>query len=426
MKEWTRRYYIFRYIYSRLVINIVSNHPLTAMFAPLLFIGGKQTLDLALVLFTATMYTEYNLTSIPYLISIYQCYANLKKDITNQRFGKLEQIESEIIQQLADAAIRIEGNPLHKQLKPIINIYRASKFQGYTTFPIYPRTTVIILKSSFNEDFPEDRAALAHECGHAFHSIIRNKKYKIAASSILLLIILTVYALCYNNWWGFLTMLFLAYPIFIDIFRYEADIETEADEAGLKIIESIYGVHEMRRAAKHLVRVRIEEARENNNNINNFTIKASIAHYLRFLEAKDLDEFIIDSYDANKDLYLTNEDIVTKRKKEKFEFWLRTYLKQLWHSATIKKSPVLDSSLKSKYIKNGLYIICVSMGILIPGLLTYIIFSNPNNLATFNSPLLRIIHVAIISTNFVLSIIIYFLTTTLWKKIEYLFNLIGN
>ena len=426
MKEWIRRYYKFRYIYSRLVINIVSNHPLTAILVPLLFIGEKNVLYTFLSLSVATIYTESNLTSISYILVQYQCYQNFKKHIFNHMFGKLEPIYSDLINRFVETAIKVEGNPFHNYFKPILYFYRASEFQDYTTFPIYPRTTVTILKSTFDEDSSKDRTALAHECGHAFHSKIRNKKLAITAAFVLLLILMVLYALCYNNWWGFLIILFFAYPIFIDIFRYKADIETEADHTGLKIIELLYGVHEMRKAAKHLATVRIEEARVKGNRLSDSTLKPSILLYLHLLDAKDLYELKEDAYTELYFIRTSDEDISTKREKYKFEQWLIDILKGLWFTAAKNESPAIDSSLKFRYYKHILYIVCVSLGLFIPAILTYIVFSNPDNLATLNSHFFLVAYLTVITINIILSIIIYFLKTKLWKKIESVFNQIGN
>ena len=426
MKKWTSLYYTFRCIYSKFIIFIVSNHPLTAILIPLLFIEGKNTLYTFLYLSTVTMYIEYNMTSISYFLAQYQCYQNFKKHILDHMFGKLEPIHSDLITKFFQTAIKIERNPFHKDFKPTLYFYRASEFQDYTTFPIYPRTIVTILKSTFDEESSKDRAALAHECGHAFHSKIRNKKLAITAAFVLLLILMIFYAICYNNWWGLLIIPFFAYPIFIDVFRYKADIETEADHAGLKIIELLYGPHEMRNAAKHLVTVRIEEARTKVNPLSDITLKASILFYLRFLYSKDLSELKEDAHVEREIICSSDEDISTKRKKDSFEQWLIAILKELWYIAAKNKSPAIDSSLNFQYHKHILYIVCVSLGLIIPAILTYIIFSNPENLATLNGRFFWVVHLTLIAINMVLSIIIYFLTTGLWKKTELVFNQIGS
>ena len=188
--------------------------------------------------------------------------------------GRLTPVDSELIQEYCKTLIEVDAGRYHKYLPSKIVVYRQPRFYlNYYTFPIYPRTTYVFVKNTFDESEAIDRAVFAHELGHAFHAKFRTHKYSMTTSVIILQTVMIMLSLMQKCWLLCLITLIANFVLFyVNYVEYEVNLETEADFAALKIIERIEGNDAMKAAAVNLLKMRFEEYNKGTLNKNNFGI----------------------------------------------------------------------------------------------------------------------------------------------------------
>ena len=405
---------IIYYVFSELIFFVVSHAPATAI-AFLVFLKHHSSSGDWLFLILA-LYIDFFLNEISYLYSQYKCYKVFKRDKANNVFGTLERIDSPIIQQLIETAINLNSNPLRQLFKPEVHIYKSSKSFKYTTYPFSLRSICIVVKKSFNDQEFKDQVALSHELGHMFHAKKRNMRFLVLYSILLLQALLIYYAVAYHYWQGLLITLLNAFIIYTKVFRYKSDIESQADEMSLKIIETYHDKDKMKEAAEFLAKMRIQEARNNKKPMACHSLRASIVHYSYFLNPSQRARLRDFSIQRTRSIMNDNYDDSSKKNHLKFERWLSEKMRYL---------PSLESS-KQDYMSSIPFTLCISISYFTTAWLTYKVVNNPHNYLSiqyiFDN---RNYLFVIFATLAFMLLLMYLLKTMLWKKMYSIVNQSG-
>lgn len=304
-------------IFFRLEMHIIRYHPIS-FFTLLLCLYDFLFLYVTLVFYLAESCIN---DTVYYYMQRKQCHKFIALFNRIDK-NKLEHIDSEIVNKYKEAAIEIESNPILDDFPTNIHIYRLpSYYLKFFTFPIYYRESYIFVKSSFDESELIDRGLLAHELGHSFHNLYQNRKFLIPLNVFLLLLFLLFYSISIHDYLPlFFTFTVSLYILFIGLFRYDSDVETEADLRALKIVEKCEGKENMHSAAANLMRLRIQECRAQGPNP---AFIHSILGLSSFIYPTDRYLFLKDSYKVyNKcrNNYINEEK---QRHQKKFEHKLR-------------------------------------------------------------------------------------------------------
>lgn len=401
-----------RNFFSWAVLFIAKGHALTLIALTLIFHVDKEFRIKISPIVAAALIIDYSSISITYLCSLYQSYKNLKKRVMNNSFGKLEKINSNLLQRFADIAVAVTADPFYIEKKPTLLFRKASDYYQYSTYPIFRRTALIILKKTFSEKEPIDRDALAHECGHAFHAKIRDDKYQIPLTLITLMLLLFSYAIFFSYWNVLMSIPLIVFLIYYHISRYEARIETEADDTALKIIETIDGPDEMRFTAKRLIKIRIQEARRSKNPHIKSTLD-SITHLSRYIDTTTEKE-IIEASKEEIQMITNSNDNESMADRLKFEQKLIEALNYL---------PKRDSSLKYRFKTAWFFDLGLFFIIYGTTIYTTRLFSNQQNITLLINHIQIIIYIALLTI--IIFLVLQYLTNQLWKKINYLINQSG-
>ena len=411
-------YYNIRDIYSWLVTKITSRHPLSFIVLTLFFIKGWSSREAMLTLLTATMIIEYTIRHISNSYTINQCYKDLNEKISSKRIGNVELIDSKLLQLFADTATKVQMNPFSYLSPPKFLFHKALDYHQFSTYPFNSKMAIIILKKTFDENEPIDRTALAHECGHAFHSQFRSNRFETPVALAILMLLLFYYAIRFNYpSWFLITLLLIcaAFPFFNQLYAYKARIENEADDTALKIIETLYGPEEMKSAAKRLTKLKIQRTRRalesGKISPSHFTL---IKHLACYLDAKTSEELINSAEEAISSI-IPSDDNASGNARIVYERWL---------IGILQKSQKRETALPYKFRASLPYIICISTVLFGMTFLTYKIFSEPQNYAILENHATSIA-MWIIGFAAIINIPATISTFKLWKKIGILANQIG-
>lgn len=292
--------------------------------------------------------------------------------------GELKPVDSELIREYCKKSIEVDGSPLHKDFPPEIFVYRQPRFYlNYYTFPIYPRTIYIFVKNTYDENEAIDRTVLAHELGHAFHAKIRDHKYSMTTSVILLQTVIIIFSLMQNYWLpSFISLIANFILFYISYVEYEVNLETEADFAALKIIEKIEGNDAMKAAAVNLIKMRLEEYRTQNYEFQKKKrriFKASIKCICPFIDEKDRLDLISQIIKKNK----KNYQIPNSKKKDYLVMFEDFVIDML------QRMPYYPSALKNIFIPSFLYVLCATISLFTSGAVVVYFFLKSDNINAF-------------------------------------------
>lgn len=418
MNSMIKTYYNIRDIYSWLVTKITARHPLSFIVLTLFLIKGWSSREVMLTLLTATIIVEYVIRHISNSYTINHCFTDLNEKVSSKKIGKVEPIDSKLLQLFADTAAKVQMNPFSYLFPPKFFFYKALDYHQFSTYPFNSKTAIIILKKTFDENEPIDRTALAHECGHAFHSQFRSNRFETPVALAILMLLLFYYAIWFNYpSWFVITLLLIcaAFPFFSQLYAYKARIENEADDTALKIIETLYGPEEMKSAAKRLIKLKIQRTRRA---LESGKISSShfilIKHLACYLDATTSEELINSAEEAISSI-IPSDDNASGNSRLVYERWL---------IGTLQKSQKRETSLPYKFRASLFYIIYISTVLFGMTFLTYKIFSNPENYTLLEN---HATSIAMWTIGFatIISIPATISTYKLWKKIEILANQIG-
>ena len=332
--------------------------------------------------------------------------------------GGITPINSELINQYIQKAIEIETGNFFKDFPPQLLVYRQPRFHsGFYTYPVYPRTIFIFVKSAFKESEVIDRALLAHEMGHAFHAKYRNKKYLILISVCFIQLLLLLLSVFYNYWGAFLlTMPGNIYLLYVSYISYNANNETDADLTALKVVESLEGNKAMKTAAFYLMKLRIEVCRaqiRNNPQKSTRVFLASIWGLCPFISYDDRKDILMSQNKLMDDI--NQKDINSRERKvsASFEKALRKYLLEM---------PFFSSTLEKRYKKSWLYVLCVTVSLVVSGIALHLFFLNSNHLNLFFCRFYYSVYIIVILLLLFIDICTYHLKNKLWKQTEVFIN----
>lgn len=323
---------------------------------------------------------------------------------------KMKQLDSEIVRKYREAAMEIESSPWLHDFPADIHIYRLPPFNfKCVTFPVYYRNAYLLIKSSFDESELQDRGLLAHELGHSFHSLYQNKKFLIPLNVFLLLLFLLLFSMLSNNWGPFFLVLFASlYLLYNGLFRYESNVETEADLRALKIVEKCEGGDNMHITAANLMRIRIREC----------IIKRSKPEYIHSIFGLSFFVPFSERYRLlNDTLRDINKHCINKKEKKrlvKFEKKLRRILEQ---------NDYYESALSVQYYPVILYYCCVTVVVL--GTVVAVLMSGDTSFQNVFINSYAVSYVSLIIL-LVINLIQNYLKKRLWKKTNYYLSQIGN
>lgn len=361
-------YYHIRDFYSWLVTYITSRHPLSFIVFILFFIKGWSSREVMLTLLTATMIIEYAIRHISNFYTIKNCYKDLETKISRKIISNTKLVDSKLLQLFADTAAKVQMNPIFYFFPPTFTFYKALDYHQYSTYPINSKSAIILLKQTFDENEPIDRDALAHECGHAFHSQFRSTRFEIPVALIIFSLLLFFYAIFFNYRQGLYLLLVFTIPFLTQIFTYKSRIESEAEDTALKIIETLYGPEEMRQTAKRLINLRMQEVRRSKQPSNKLVSYLSAIKHLAYY---------LDETTASKIQEKTQNNISSLSSKDDEYSRGRLILENEFNY--ILQLPKRQTSLAYKLRPSWFYIIFLSISLFGTAFISFKIFSETQN-----------------------------------------------
>lgn len=406
-----RRLYVVWLIYASIVTYIITYRPLMVLSLILCFVDARFLYITIICMMLECCWSD---------ISYYFLQRNSLKDFKSKikyLKGGITPLNSELINEYIKKAIEIETSIFLKDFPPQILVYRLPRYcPGIYTYPVYPRTIFIFVKSAFKEREVIDRALLAHEMGHAFHAKYRNKKYLILISVCFIQLLLLLLSVFYNYWGAFLlTLPGNIYLLYVSCINYEANIETEADLTALKVIELLEGNKAMKTAAFYLMKLRIAVCRaqiRNNSKKSTKVFLASIWGLCPFISYEERKDILVSQ---NKLMDEINQKDINSREQKvsvMFEKRIRKYLLEM---------PYFSSALEKGYWGSCLFVLSVTVSLVVSSIALHLFFLNPNHLDFFFYRFHYSSCIIVLLLIFI-DICIYLLKIKLWKQTDVFIN----